>query len=669
MTASAKRALWWGACLAGVCGAAPAEAQTPQLQPVPFSSVDVRSEFWMTRQRVNREKTIPHLMEMCEREGRVRNMLRAAGKLDGDFEGTRHHDADLFKVIEAASCALVLDFDPALDRRLDEWIAAISAAQRDDGYLHTYAQVRSRGGDRPARLNLFAAGHLIHAGVAHFEATAKRSLLTVAVRTADLILSQYGPGREIDVPSHPILESALLRLAGVTGRDRYAELAMFFLDERGHADRSGRRSYGVHGVDDVPLRNLQHAQGHVIVTLFLLHGMVDGGARFGDGELLATCRRLFDDAVTRRMYVTGAMGRQSDERFTEPYTLDNRTSIGEGCQSWALMQLAQRLLLLDADARYADVIERVMYNNLPANVGLDGTTFYYHNRLAARPEDATGLPYAGIVTETDKARMPRNCLQRQPWFKVPCCPPNVAMAMATIGQYACATSPHAVYVNQYLDGIATISAGTARLRVTQKTRYPWDGQITLTIEPERSSWHGEVCLRIPDWSRRFESSGDLYQPRSLREAEAWTVRVNGRAIQPTALRRGYFVLRRDWAKGDVVELSLPMPILRITSHPQVAADCDRVALERGPVLYCIEAVDHGGRTRDVVLPRAARLHAEHRPDFLAGVTVLAGEARRQRHAGAGEEHVSLLAVPYAVWGNREVGEMDVWLPEDSDRVR
>jgi DUF1680 family protein len=649
-----------GALLAG-CASTQAKAQPPQLQPVPFSVVDIRGEFWASRQRVNREKTIPHLIDMCEREGRVRNLWRAAGKLDGDFEGTRTHDADLFKVIEAACYTLVRDFDSQLDRKLDELVAAIAAAQCDDGYLHTYAQVRARGG-RPTKLNLFAAGHLIHAGSAHFQVTGKRDLLAVAVRMADLIQSQYGPGKEIDVPSHPILESALFRLAGVTGDDRYADLAMFFLNERGSADRSGRQCYGMHGADDVPLRNLQEARGHVIVTLFLLGGMFDGGIRVRDDELLAACRRTYDDAVSRRMYLTGGMGRQWDERFTEPYALDNRTSLGEGCQSRALMQLAHRLFMLDADARYAGVIERVMYNNLPANVGLDGTTFYYHNRLAARPEDATGQPYAGVVTETDKALMPRNCLPRQPWFKVPCCPPNVAMAVATIGQYVYATSSDALYVNQYLENVASLSVGTTRLRITQQTRYPCDGRVVLTIEPQGAPWHGEVCLRIPAWIRSFESTGGLFQSRPVTESETRSIRVNGRAAPPTAVRRGYFVLNREWAKGDVIEFSLPMPILRITSHPQVAANRGRVALRRGPLVYCIEAVDHGGRTHDILLPRDAELHAEQRPVLLAGLTIVEGKARRPRPDGA-EEPVRLLAVPYAVWGNRKVGEMDVWLRE------
>jgi len=653
-----------GAAVVAVCVPVYAAAtESPTLRPVPHSAVKITSEFWSRRQEVNREKTIPHLIAMCEREGRVRNMLRAAGRLEGPFEGTRRHDADLFKVIEAASYTLSSGPNPELDEKLDELIAAISAAQRDDGYLNTYAQVRLGNERRPTGLNLFAAGHLIRAGVAHHEATGKRTLLEVAVRMADLICSQYGPRRRIDVPSHPILETALVRLAGATGDERYAELAAFFINERGQADRSGRKSYGVHGADTVPLRKLQVAEGHVIIGLFLFAGMYDVGVRTGDRALLAACRRVFDDAVTRRFYLTGAMGRQSDERFTEPYALDNRSSIGEGCQSAALMQFAQRLLLLDADARYADVIERVMVNNLAANVGLDGETFYYHNRLSARPEDAKGRPYVGTVTETEKAFTPRNCLSRQPWFKVPCCPPNVAMAVATIGQYAYATGQDAIYVNQYLDGSATIAVDGARLGVVQQTRYPWDGRIVIIVEPEEPPWRGTIHLRIPDWCRGFESTGGLYRARPCADAAAWSVCVNSRSVSVAGLRHGYAALARKWERGDVIEICLPMPILRVESHPKVAVNRGRVALQRGPIVYCIEAVDHDGRIRDVYLPRDAKLHAEHHPDLLGGVTAIKGTARRREKTGRTDRPAEFLAVPYAVWANRAVGEMDVWLSE------
>ena len=645
-----------------------AEAQSQRLQTVPYSPVKLSTPFWSVRQRVNREKTIPHLIGMCQREGRVRNMLRAAGQLGGGFEGTRRHDADLFKVIEAAAYTLVLHPDPQLEGKLDELIAAVAAAGRDDGYLHTYFQVRAGKDRRSTKLNLFAAGHLIDAGVTHYQATGKTTLLLVALRMADLIDTQYGLGKQIDVPSHPKLESALVRLADVTGTRRYVNLAAFFVNQRGQASHSRRSLRGVHSVDHVPLRELRHAEGHVIGSLFLFNGMFDVGTRTGDDQLLTACRRVFDDAVSCRMYITGAMGRQSDERFTEPYALNNRTSIGEGCQSATLIRFAHRFLLRDADARRADVIERVMYNNLAANVGLDGTTFYYHNRLSACPEDATGRPYTGIVTETDKKLMPRNCLDRQPWFKVPCCPPNVAMTIATIGQYAYTTSQNAVYVNQYLDSGATILLDGTQLSITQKTRYPWDGQVTMTVEPDKSPWNGTIWLRIPDWCRDLESTGGLYRSRRPTREQPWSVSINRQSIKSSALRRGYMAIVRLWKRGDIIELGLPMPILRVSSHPNVAVNRDRVAIQRGPIVYCVEAVDHDGRVGDIYLPAEAKLHAEHRGDFLGGVPVIEGTARRQGQADADDEPVNFLAVPYAVWANREVGEMDVWLRETAGKA-
>jgi DUF1680 family protein len=388
--------------------------------------------------------------------------------------------------------------------------------------------------------------------------------------------------------------------------------------------------------------------------------MYDIGVHTGDDELLDACRRVFDDAASRRMYITGAMGRQSDERFTESYALDNRTSIGEGCQSAMLMRVAHRLLLLDADARYADVIERVMYNNLAANVGLDGTSFFYHNRLSARPEDAQGRPYTGVVTETDKRLLPRNCLERQPWFKVPCCPPNVAMTIARLGDFLYAVSDDSIYVNQYLNSTAAVTPGDASVKLTQETLYPWQGHIRITVEPDRSVWQGTVHVRIPDWCRRLESTGGLYGPRiSVGAAGRWSVQVGGR--METDVRRGYVAVSRKWKPRDVIELDLPMPVTRIASHPDVRRNRGCVAIQRGPLVYCLEATDHAGHVRGICLPSEAKLRTEWCPDLLGGIVVIWGQGRRQ--VGSEDASIDLTAVPYAVWANRDAGEMDVWLRE------
>jgi DUF1680 family protein len=637
-----------------------AEGPVPQLSGVPFEGVEIQDAFWSPRIRVNREVTIPHILDMCELEGRVRNMLRAAGKLEGEFEGTRRHDADLFKAIEAASYSLALERQPELAERVDRIIDAIAAAQQEDGYLHSYRTVRGARSGTRSDLQLFAAGHLIDAGLAHHQATGDRRLLEVATRFADLMGATVGPGGRPEVPSHPKIEASLVELYRVTGRKRYLELARYFLDERGCGQASGRRVFGLHTQDERPVRQLDAAEGHVICALFLWEGMLEVGLATGDDSLVAACKRVYDDATTRRMYVTGAMGRSSDERFSAPYDLDGRASIGEGCQSAALIRLSAKLHRLEGDARYVDVIERVLYNNLPANVGWDGRSFYYVNRLSARREDATGRPYAHPLAATQRERLPRFCLARQPWFKVPCCPPNVAMAIATLGEHVYARSPEAIYVNLYLGSRASIPVAGTTVRISQTTRYPWSGEVNIRVDPAESRSF-KLMLRIPDFGRRLESTGGLYRIVEPAEIEPVVVKINGQPIGVDRLEKGYLPIARKWQRGDLIELRLPLPIMRIVSHPQVAANRDRVALARGPVVYCVEAVDHGGDVRGLWLPPEAELACEHRPELLGGVTALTGTAMLHDPTSATSRAAPFLAVPYAVWSNRAPGEMDVWL--------
>lgn len=628
-------------------------AQEPRLklQAVPARAVTIDGGFWSQRLRTNREKTVPHVIQMCETEGRVRNMLRAAGKLSGGFEGMRFHDADLYKVAEAAAYVLAATPDPGLRRRVQDIVAVIASAQRPDGYLHTYAQVRSPGRAEPKDLQPFAAGHLLDAGVAWRDATGDATLLATAARSADLFTRLIGPGRRVEVPSHPKIESALVRLYHATGERRYLELARFLLDERGRAAASGRDSWGLHAQDHLPVREQRAAEGHVICGLFLYAGMFDVALETGDRELLAAVEAIFRDAVGRRMYITGAMGR-SDERFTEPYALDNRTSIGEGCQSAALIRLAQRLFLLTGEARYADVIERVLYNNLAANVSLDGQSFFYHNRLCARPEEATGKPYRYPMPKVERPELPRFCLERQPWFTVPCCPPNVAMAIATLGDYVYARGGNSLYVAQYVEGAAKIALEGSEIEVMQQTRYPWDGRVTITVTPSVPR-RFQVYLRIPDWLRGLESTDGLYT--RLGKAGKPRIRVNSRAIA-APVRNGFTAIDRTWTRGDRIEIDLPMRAERIRSHPGVTVNSGRVAVVRGPVVYCLEAADHGGRTRDLTIAADAPLVEEFRPGLLGGVSVIKTKGWR------GNQPADLLAVPYGVWANRGAGDMDVWVP-------
>ena len=657
------------ACSLGLAAIIPAhaaggaDAPKPRLLPVPFTSVEVDDTFWSPRMRVNKNRTLPHLFAMCEQEGRVRNLLRAGGKLAGAFEGTRRHDADLLKTIEAAAYVLAVTPDETLQAQLERAVEAVAAAQRPDGYLHSYVTVaRPTVHGSKRALPWFAGGHLLDAAAACGETNTQRELLNVGCRLADLFDREIGSDGRTAVPDHPKIEAALVRLFRVTGHRRYLDLAVCLLDRRGHAERDGRRSHGLHSFDHKPLRSLEAAEGHVICGLFLAEGMFDAGLATGDRQLIDACRRFFHDAVSRRMYVTGAMGRASDERFTEPFALDNRLSIGEGCQSAALVRLAHRLLLLTGEARYADVLERVLYNNLPAAVSLDGTRFYYVNRLSARKEDATGVPYEYPLPQREHNELPRFCLARQPWFEVPCCPPNVAMTVASLGQYVYARSGDAVYVNLYVAGEAEMPLESGPVKLTQQTRYPWDGRVRIVVTPTRPQ-DFTLCLRIPDWCHNLESTGNLYRIASRGSSGEVALRLRGERLSPAVNEQGYVALRRRWRPGDEIELLLPMPVLRIAADPRVSCNAGRIALQRGPMVYCVEARDHGGRVADLRLAREAPLRPEYRAEELGGIVVLRGTGQRGNAAAGKAQPVPLCAIPYAVWANREVGEMDVWLRE------
>ena len=614
---------------------------------VSFKDVEITSGYWQLRQQINRDRTLLHLVQMCETEGRIRNLQRVAGQRSGGYEGNRGHDADLFKVMEAVCYSLATHPDRLLEAQLDRLIAIIACAQRKDGYLHTLAQLSAETA-RPDRLNLFAAGHLLSAGIAHYESTGKQTLLNVAIHLADLIDQQYGPNARVDVPSHSIMESALMRLAEVTGQNRYRNLALFFINERGYAERSGRRSYGLHNIDVTPLRSLQHAEGHVIGNFFVWLGMYDVGQWSNDRQLLMAVQRCFNDAVNRQMYLSGAMGRQSDERFSDPFALDNRTCIGEACQSALSIQLAQRLWTETLDARYADFIERIHYNLLSSNIGLDGISFFYHNRLIGRPEEMQGKPYNGVVKETNKTFQPRNCLTRQPWFRVPCCPPNASMAVATAGGHVYASSSEAIWINQYMPSRSMIKCGEADIVLHQKTRYPWKGTIQIRVMPQIQLWRGTIWLRIPEWTRCQQWSEGLYHSRN---SGRWTVSLNGQPIDTRVSRKGYVALQYNWTPDDTIVLNLEMPVQRIESHPRVVVNQGRVALQRGPVIYCLEAVDHKGSLREFRLPTESVLHSEWDSDLLGGIMKI----RCVRP--------EMTAVPYGLWANRQVGDMEVWIQE------
>ena len=633
-------------CVLMVLPALPAVAQTSaeplaKLQAVPFTQVQIKDAFWSPRREVNRKVSLPHSLDMLEKAGNVRNFeLAAKGAREG-YSGPVFMDSDLYKTLEAVSYSLTTDPDPALQQRLDAIIAKIAAAQQPDGYLDTWFIVKEpdkRWTNLRDNHELYCAGHLFEAAVAHFQATGQRTLLDIAIKLADHIDSVFGdgPGKRLGYPGHPEIELALVKLWRVTGQQRYFELARFFIENRGRHffatehDTPLEKYDGTYWQDDVPICEQRTIKGHAVRAGYLLCGAVDVAAETGDVGLLKMVERVWQNTTTRRMYVTGGIGPSaSNEGFTSDYDLPNLTAYQETCASVAMVLWNHRLNLLYGDARYADLVELALYNGILAGVSLDGQKFFYVNPLASQGGH-----------------------HRSEWFGCACCPPNLARTLAALGGYAYATSPDGLWVNLYIQGSVDTSVAAQKVALDVTTDYPWDGKVKLVVKPETDTAFA-LRLRVPGWCMGA------------------TVQLNGKAAENTDTQRGYLVLDRTWKSGDVVELNLPMPPRRIGANPLVKEDAGLLAVARGPLIYCFEGCDLDVPLSTLALPADAVLTAAKMPDLLGGVTVLKGEglvaAEPEWKGGlyrraAAPQKIAVAAIPYYAWDNRAAGEMRVWLP-------
>jgi len=606
-------------------------AASEPLTAVPFTDVTLDDSFWAPRLETAREKTLPANFKWCEDTGRISNFQKASGAIEGKFEGIYFNDSDVYKVIEGASYMLHASPDPKLDAYLDDLIAKIASAQQPDGYLNTYftlVEPDKRWSDLPVKHELYCAGHMFEAAVAHYRATGKRAFLDVACRFADYIDSVFGPGKKYGVPGHEEIEMALLKLYQATGEQRYVDLAKFFIDERGRTDH--RASYGDYCQDHLPVREQNEIAGHAVRAMYLYSGVADVARLTGDQPLVDTMDRIWDDVVLRKMYITGGIGPSAhNEGFTVAYDLPNDSAYAETCASIGMALWNHRLNLLHADAKYADIVEQVAYNGLLSGLALDGEHYFYVNPLASR-----------------------GAHHRQPWFGCACCPTNLVRWLPSLPGYVYAHDTSALYVNLYVTGSGKVPLDRGDVTVRQETQYPWNGTVKLTLglaKPRKFAMY----LRVPGWCNKHK------------------IAVNGETID-APVEKGYAQLDRKWSNGDSVDLDLAMPVLRVWSNPRVAANVGRVALQRGPIVYCLEGVDNSGRVRSMSLPPETPVTAEHRPDLLGGVTVLTGRALARvpeswdgalYKSGVTYEELEFLAVPYCVWDNREPGPMVVWLPE------
>ncbi len=645
-------------CSLGISAAADTaepEKRDYPFRPVPFTQVHFSDAFWLPRIETNRTATIPFAFKQCEDTGRVENFKVAAGQSDKQWVGDfGFDDTDVYKVIEGAAYSLMVRPDPALDAYVDELIALIAAAQEPDGYLYT--AWTARAGDQGRHINciytkerwdnlgnsheLYNAGHMYEAAVAHYQATGKRNFLDIAIKNADLLVREFRPDGRIDPPGHQEVELGLVKLYRATGNREYLDQAKFFLDMRGrNADR--RRLYGPYAQDHKPVVEQAEAVGHAVRAAYMYAGMADVAALTGDADYLRAIDTIWENVAEKKLYLTGGIGaRGSGEAFGDNYELPNRTAYCETCAAIANVYWNHRMFLLHGKSDYIDVMELSLYNNVLSGVALDGMSFFYPNPL----ESAAGH-------------------RRQPWFGCACCPSNLSRFMASIPGYAYAVRDSAVYVNLYAAGDAELTAAGKKMKLTQATDYPRSGAVALTVAPEAEGRFA-LHLRIPGWARNKPVPSTLYAVMHPAD-NTLALTVNGNPMEIVPIN-GYAVIERIWKPGDTVRLDIPMPVQRVVCDERIANNVGKVALQRGPLVYCIEGVDvEGGRVLNLMLSDIAALTTEYKPDLLGGVTVIKGTALELRRGGGGavaRTDRAFSAIPYYAWAHRGRTPMAVWLP-------
>ncbi len=643
-------------CVPFLTGFRVGESERPTA--VPPANVAIEDAFWTPRLETNRKVTIPLVFEQCEKTGRIDNFAKAGDLVKGSFKGIYFNDSDVYKIIEAASYSLRTYPDPNLEAYVDGVIDKIAAAQWRDGYLYTFyslpvRQPEKRWTNLKDMHELYCAGHLFEAATAYYETTGKMDFLNVATRLADHIDSVFGPDKRVGVPGHEEIEIGLVKLYRVTGDHKYIRLAKFFIDHRGRAN--DRSLYGAYHQDHMPVTEQRQAVGHAVRAGYLYSGMADVAAWTEAGDYVHALDFLWTNVVSNKLYITGGIGsRHEGERFGENYELPNRTAYCESCAAIANAMWNHRMFLLKADARYIDVLERVIYNGFLSSVSLSGEKFFYPNPLESDGKYAFNK---GMTT-------------RRKWFECACCPPNIARFMASLGEYIYAQNDDAIYVNLFVGSTVTVNLKGNTVRLTQKTDYPWDGEVEIAVEPQHPA-EFSIYLRIPGWLQNRPVPSDLY--RYLRRTRSGMNMRIGDLSVGLQMKKGFARIQREWNKGDVIKIHLPMPIRRVLCNNNVKENVGKVSLERGPIVFCAESADNSGHALNIVLGDDTELEAEYRQDLLGGVTVLRGNAYGTYAATAAESSVlkkqPFTAIPYYAWSNRGAGEMAVWLARKADAAK
>lgn len=636
------------------------------IHEVPLTHVSVQDAFWSPRQRLITEKTLPYMEKILRDEipdaaksHAIENFRIAAGDAEGSFYGMVFQDSDVAKWLEAVSYSLAIEPDSELEKRMDEVIDVISRAQRPDGYLDTYFILKEpdkRWSNLMDCHELYCAGHMIEAAVACYESTGKTALLDVAEKLAAHIIDRFGEGKQDGIPGHQEIELALMRLYRATGKAAYRDMAKRFLDLRGqdpaffakqkNAVQLGQENTGyqldpfftAYNQSDIPVRRQEKARGHAVRQVYMLTGMADVAAACGDAEMAAACIRMFNHITRRQMYVTGNVGSAEHyEAFTDDFDLPNDLAYGETCASVAMAFFAKKLWALDPDGRYADLLELELWNGALAGMDLQGERYFYVNALEVDP----ALSKTRATHKHVRPVRPR-------WHACACCPPNLARLITSLGGYLWGEDEGAIYSHLFIGCEAQLSLASVKL----ETGYPWEGSTRYTLTPHTSEAF-TLAIRIPGFVKEF------------------SLTLNG-APCPFELRKGYAYVRREWHAGDVVLLSFALLPRRIYADPRVKADAGRVALARGPIVYCFEGVDNGEPLSALRLPRDSAIEASAFdanllggivPLTMPGMRALPPENELYAESAPREEPVTLTAIPYYVWANRGENQMCVWIRE------
>ena len=626
------------------------------ITPVPFTSVKVTDAFWGQRLKASREVTIPLAFSKCEETGRYKNFVMAAHPSEKNkVEGFTFDDTDVYKTIEGASYSMQTFPNKKLDRYIDSVLVLVAAAQEPDGYLytfrtmnpkHTHEWAGTKRWEKEEDLSheLYNLGHMVEGAIAHYQSTGKRNFLDIAIKYADCAVREVGdkPGQIMVVPGHQIAEMALSKLYVLTGDIKYLNFAKLLLDKRGRTERKEEYSQS-----HKPVLEQDEAVGHAVRATYMYTGMADVAALTGDTAYIHAVDRIWNNIVNKKLYITGGIGATGNgEAFGKNYELPNMSAYCETCAAIANVYMNYRLFLLHGDAKYFDVLERSLYNGLISGVSLDGGGFFYPNPLESIGQH-----------------------QRQPWFGCACCPSNICRFIPSVPGYVYAVHSSDVYVNLFMSNHSDLKVNGKAVELKQSTNYPWTGDVNLEVSP-KGKQDFTIKIRVPGWVQGNVVPGNLYSYTD-KKTLGYTVKVNGKVVAST-IEKGYFSINRAWKKGDKVEVHFDMEARTVKANPAVEADRGKIAVERGPIVYCAEWPDNDFNIFSIILNKKPVFKVESKKDLLYGINTIQTDAQSLSYDALGKlvtKEVKLNMIPYYAWAHRGSGDMAVWLPVDLSATR